>query len=82
MDGLSKDMHDLFVKRAYDLAGVVDQRVKVNLNGSIIPVWGFQEYVKLYLENEESKRQELPMIYEKADERWEVCCSLSDGEFQ
>ena len=64
MDGISKDMYDLFVKRAYDLAGVVDRKVKVTLNGSVISLGGgFEAYVKLYLENEESKKQELPIIH-------------------
>jgi len=36
--------------------------------------------VDRYLKSDENK--ELPKIYEKKSERWEVVCSLSDGQFQ
>ena len=63
MDRLDEDIVNLFTKRAYDLAGVVNTKVKVWLNNKKINIKDFDEYVKLYLDNEENK--ELPQIAEK-----------------
>jgi DNA topoisomerase-2 len=60
MDRLDEDIVALFTKRAYDMAGCTDQRVKVQINGAEISIKNFQEYCDLYLKNEEHK--ELPKI--------------------
>ena len=80
MAELDRDIVALLTKRAYDMAGVTDSRVRVYLNGKRIGVNDFSGYVDLYLQNEEHK--ELPKIAEKKHQRWEVYCSLSDGQFQ
>lgn len=78
--GLDEDTVSLFTKRAYDMAGVTDSRVKVYINGKRIEVKNFCDYCDLYLKNEENR--ELPKIIEQKHERWEVVASLSDGQFQ
>jgi DNA topoisomerase II len=80
MQGLESDIIALFTKRAYDLAGVTNRSVQVKLNGKTLAIKDFRDYVDLYLQTEEHK--ELPKICEQKSERWEVICSLSDGQFQ
>lgn len=60
MTRLDPDIVALFTKRAYDMAGCTDSKVKVQLNGKQIEIKSFPEYVDLYLKNEESKT--LPKI--------------------
>lgn len=82
MTYLDEDIVSLLAKRAYDLAGVTDARVKVTLNGKKLEIKNFVEYCDLYLQNEESKMNNLPKIVEKKSDRWEIVASLSDGQFQ
>lgn len=77
MQRLDDDIVALFTKRAYDMAGVTDGKVRVKLNGTALQVRNFSEYVDLYLKSDEAK--DLPKICEKKTDRWEVICSLSDG---
>lgn len=80
MNVMDDDIVSLFTKRAYDLAGVTNDKVKVVLNGVALPVKNFDQYCKLYLDTKEA--QDLPKIIEKKHDRWEIIASLSDGQFQ
>lgn len=51
--------------------------MQVFFNGARLPVKSFQDYVALYL-----KDQDAPRVYERVSERWEVCVSASEGQFQ
>ena len=62
------------------MAGCTDKRVRVKLNGVNLEIKDFKEYCDLYLNAEEHK--DLPKIIEEKSDRWEVICSLSDGQFQ
>ena len=74
-DGLTDDMISIFKRRVYDIAAVTDKNVKVKLNGSLIPLKNFQQYVKLVVGDNDLK-------YEEANERWEYAITLApDGEF-
>lgn len=77
MSTMDDDIVSLFTKRAYDLAGVTNNKVKVQLNGTIIPIKNFDEYCKLYLDTVEAR--DLPRVIENKHERWEIIASLSDG---
>jgi DNA topoisomerase II len=80
MDKLDDDIVALMTKRVYDMAGCTPAAVRVKLNGKVIDIKNFISYVDLYLETVENK--ELPKIIEKpASDRWEVVCSMSDGQF-
>ncbi|CAI7859235.1 unnamed protein product [Closterium sp. NIES-53] len=82
---LDADHVALMSKRVVDMAGVLGKTVKVELNGSKIPMKNFQDYVGLYLDSSKSSGEvpgPLPKIYEKVNDNWEVCVSLSDGQFQ
>lgn len=61
---LSPDMISLFEKRVYDLAGTLEG-ISVYLNDKILSIKTFQEYIKLYFEEEPE------VIYEKVN-RWDV----------
>lgn len=82
MERFNDDIVSLFAKRAYDLAGTSPAAMKVRLNGKFIDIKNFNHYVDLYLQTVENK--ELPKICESVvkSDRWEVICSLSDGQFQ
>ena len=46
------------------------------LNGDRLPVKSFQEYVGLYIGNKDA-----PRVYERVNDRWEVCVLASEGQF-
>lgn len=48
MDILDKDIQDLFSRRVVDIAAST-RGVKVYLNGKIIPINNFEDYVDLFL---------------------------------
>ena len=80
MQRLDDDTVSLLTKRVYDLAGVTDARVRVQLNGKTIDCKNFVQYADYYLQNEENK--ELPKVVEAKTDRWQVVFSLSEGAFQ
>ncbi|OWM78385.1 DNA topoisomerase 2 [Punica granatum] len=84
MTHLEDDVVALMKKRVVDLAGCLGKTVKVELNGKRVPVKTFGEYVGLYLASASKNRPEssLPRIEEAVNDRWEVCVSLSEGQFQ
>ena len=51
MQSMDADTVSLLTKRAYDLAGVSDSKVKVLLNGQKIEIKNFVDYCDLYLNN-------------------------------
>ena len=75
MEGLTSDMINLFKRRVYDIAGITNKNVRVKLNGNVVPVRNFQQYVDCYMEDNDVKK-----IHEEGNERWEymVCLSPTD----
>jgi len=49
---------------------------QVFLNGERLPIKSFQEYVGLYIANKDA-----PRVYERVNDRWEVCVLASEGQF-
>eukprot|EP00850_Spirogloea_muscicola_P004740 SM000020S06090 [mRNA] locus=s20:870766:880569:- [translate_table: standard] len=84
MTHLEDDVVALMRKRVIDIAGCLGKGIKVELDGQRVPVKGFSDYVSLYLYASSSSTREepLPRIYEHVNDRWEVCVSLSEGQFQ
>ncbi|KAH7306210.1 hypothetical protein KP509_22G002000 [Ceratopteris richardii] len=83
MEILEDDVVALMSKRVLDVAGCLGKTVRVELNGQRLPIKSFQDYVGLYLDTVNKNREEpLPRIYERVNDRWEICVSLSDGQFQ
>ncbi|XP_050533091.1 DNA topoisomerase 2 isoform X2 [Daktulosphaira vitifoliae] len=82
MTCLDKDIVDLMSRRAYDVAAST-RGVKVYLNGKLLPVKSFQDYVNLYIKGKEDEiGNPLKVVYENAGARWEVAVTLSDTGFK
>ncbi|KAF5822370.1 putative DNA topoisomerase (ATP-hydrolyzing) [Helianthus annuus] len=78
MECLEDDVVALMKKRVVDLAGCLGKSVKVELDGKRVPPKTFEDYVKLYLQPSTDTLR----IYEKVNERWEICVSIADGHFE
>eukprot|EP00798_Chlamydomonas_sp_ICE-L_P004493 gene4493-14649_t len=77
MEELETDSVSLMRKRVYDLAGIMPKGCKVYLDGIRLPVKSFSDYVDLYLGPKEAG---VVRVYERINERWEVCVSATDGQ--
>jgi DNA topoisomerase-2 len=76
LKGLLPDMVSLIQKRVYDIGAVSDHSVKkirMDYNGTTIPVKNFQQYIDLYI----GSKTDTPRIYESYNERWEYAVALS-----
>ncbi|KAI4363914.1 hypothetical protein MLD38_020075 [Melastoma candidum] len=84
MTHLEDDVVALMKKRVVDMGGCLGKTVKVELNGTRVPVKTFSEYVSLYLNSASKDKPDktFPRIEESVNERWDVCVSISDGQFQ
>ncbi|RLN08265.1 DNA topoisomerase 2 isoform X2 [Panicum miliaceum] len=83
MTHLEDDVVALMRKRVVDMAGTLGTTVKVELDGQKLSVKGFKDYVDLYMKSANSDRPAaLERVYEKVNDRWEVCVTLSEGQFQ
>lgn len=91
MERMDRDLCSMLRKRVYDIAGIVSG-VKVYLNNEHVKVKNFVDYVKLYVKgvdndcgNGGEEGGDMPkkrvIAHEKVD-RWEVCCTHSEGQFQ
>lgn len=80
--GLDIDIVSLLKKRVYDMAGVLGSRgVSVWLNNTRIPCKSFSDYVSLYSLDNISGTDGNVRVWERINDRWEVCCTISDGSF-
>lgn len=76
LEGLDEDHLQLFKRRVYDLTATI-RGVKVYLNGSMIPVKSFKDYIQLFTGKDSE------VVYEKVNDRWEVAVAPNDsGQFQ
>jgi len=76
MKRLDKDIISLMKKRVYDVAGVHGKGLKVVLNGEVLNIKTFKDYVNLYVDDASS------FVHEKVNKRWEVAIATSKGQFQ
>ena len=76
MSGITSDIIDIFKKRAYDIAAVTNKKIKVKLNGCLIPVRTFADYIDMYI----GLKLETKRVYETSHERWEYAISLSQSD--
>eukprot|EP01023_Acetabularia_acetabulum_P029185 TRINITY_DN2753_c0_g1_i2.p1 TRINITY_DN2753_c0_g1~~TRINITY_DN2753_c0_g1_i2.p1 ORF type:complete len:415 (-),score=43.34 TRINITY_DN2753_c0_g1_i2:302-1546(-) len=74
---LDEDHFRLMKKRVYDIAGILGGDVEVFFNGEKVQVKSFQEYVKMYLTQEEMEF----MICEEINPRCQVCVVASRRGF-
>jgi DNA topoisomerase II len=87
MKQLDRDAFSLISRRVYDIAGTTKNSIAVYLNGVKLQVKSFPDYCRVFLNsslsNKEEKEQEkstIPFLYERVNERWEVCVSMTDGD--
>ncbi|CAD7947352.1 unnamed protein product [Amoebophrya sp. A25] len=89
---MDKDILDLMKRRVYDLAGCTPEHVSVHLNGELLPIRTFKDYVGLFRMKEGSPliRAEVldppecdsdPSV-PRPSARWEVYIALSEKGFQ
>ncbi|KAK1370457.1 DNA topoisomerase 2 [Heracleum sosnowskyi] len=83
MTHLEDDVVALMKKRVVDIAGCLGRSVKVELNGERVPVNSFTDYIDLYLKSA-NKNRKAPLLrfLGKVNARWEICVSLSGGQFE
>ncbi|AQK54493.1 DNA topoisomerase 2 [Zea mays] len=80
---LEDDVVALMRKRVVDMAGTLGKTVKVELDGHRVPIKSFCDYVDLYMKSANCDRPDnFKKIYEQVNDRWEVCVSQSEGQFQ
>ncbi|RHY30264.1 hypothetical protein DYB32_004525 [Aphanomyces invadans] len=84
LDTLSSDMLQVLHKRVVDVAGCLSN-VSVSLNGTTVPVSGFEEYVQAY--GSTSCADDAPdgsapdTLFAKVNRRWEVAVMPSDSGY-
>ena len=66
MKGLTQQMISLFQRRVYDIAGITSKEVKVKYNDQLIKTNDFQQYMNMYLDEEQHKNK----VFEIMNERW------------
>jgi DNA topoisomerase-2 len=74
LDGLPNDMHDLFIRRCYDICALTENDINVWVNGKKLEYKNFERYVDLYLGDKSAKFR----AYEKLNDRWEVIASYTE----
>ncbi|KAK7826200.1 dna topoisomerase 2 [Quercus suber] len=80
MTHLEDDVAALMKKRVFDLAGCLGKSVKVELNGTRVPVKSFTDYVNLYLDSAaKSKPEKLPSLLSWANFKQSKDLKKSDG---
>jgi DNA topoisomerase II len=73
-DGLSTDMHALFVKRTMDLCAVTPPDVAVFLDGVKCTFKDLEQYATLYL----GAKKDRGRAYARLNPRWEIVAACSD----
>ncbi|PAV74341.1 hypothetical protein WR25_13839 isoform B [Diploscapter pachys] len=82
MTELDDDIVGLMSRRAYDVAGS-SKGVKVYLNGKLLPVQGFKQYVEQYTKDVLGPDNEpVKVVYDNVTPRWEIALCVSDKGFQ
>ena len=74
MDCLSQQMISLFQRRVYDIAGITSKEVKVKYNDNLIKINDFQQYMNMYLNEEQMKNK----VFEVVNDRWSYGVVLSN----
>ncbi|EPS73185.1 hypothetical protein M569_01571, partial [Genlisea aurea] len=85
MSCLEDDVVSLMKKRVIDIAGCLGKTVNVELNGELFNFKTFSSYCELYLKTSmmsPSSSEPLPRFEEEVHERWQICISRSEGQFQ
>jgi len=71
---LDEPSRHLLYKRVLDVAAITDKTVKVKLDGKVLPIKTFAQYVDLYLGGNKTS---VSRIHEIGNDRWEYVVALS-----
>ena len=72
--GLSPDMLALMHRRVYEIAAITDKSVRVKLDGELVPVRHFRQYIGLY---PGTPGRGAGQPYESPNSRWEYAVALT-----
>jgi DNA topoisomerase-2 len=72
IDGLTQHMRQLLAKRVYDISAVTRRTLKVKLNGEVLSVKTFPQYVDLYLTTSK--------VQDDTNPRWEYVVGLTPND--
>jgi len=70
MEGIDEVAMSILVKRVFDIAAY-NPSLRVSLNGRVIPIRAFRDYMKLFLQ------EDAEIYYEKINDEWEIGISES-----
>jgi len=73
MEGIDETSMSILVKRVFDIAAY-NPSLRVSLNGRVIPIRAFRDYMKLFL------KDDADIYYEKINDEWEIGISESPVE--
>ena len=74
LQGLTKDIYEMFIKRVYDACAVTDSDITIYLNDTKLDFKNFEKYVDLYIGNKNDHTR----VYEQVNDRWEIVASYND----
>ena len=72
IDGLTQHMRQLLAKRVYDISAVTRRTLKVKLNGEVLSVKTFPQYVDMYLATSK--------VQDDSNPRWEYVVGLTPND--
>ena len=72
LNGWTNDMLSIFERRAYEISACCGSKLKVNFNGSDVPVQRFREFCEMFFDEPNS------IVCESSGTRWEVAIGISD----
>jgi len=65
MEGIDEVTLSILVKRVFDIAAY-NPSLRVSLNGRVIPIRAFRDYIKLFIKDDSD------IFYEKINDEWEI----------
>eukprot|EP00804_Cyclotella_cryptica_P000921 CCRYP_001141-RF/>CCRYP_001141-RF protein AED:0.38 eAED:0.38 QI:0/-1/0/1/-1/0/1/0/521 len=75
---IPEEEYYLMKRRVVDIAGCAGGKMTVTLNGEVISLSGFNDYVNLFRQPLDPSTQLPPTLYHKLNSRWEVIVGLSE----
>ena len=82
---ISDEDYAIMCRRVFDVAGCSGGKLKVTLNGHLLPIASFEDYANLFLppsttkESDESSSSSGKLCFQRINSRWEVGIGLSNS---
>ena len=75
--------YSIMCRRVFDIAGCSGGKVRVTLNGQLLPISNFQDYAHLFQSRpkrkSEEKKNSKPLYFQRLNARWEVGVGLASN---